>query len=48
MKTDYDELNDRLRELMRSGLTRNEALSELGFCPKDLESMPCLTCGAGL
>lgn len=23
-------------------------LLALGFCPKDGESMPCLTCGAGL
>lgn len=23
-------------------------LSELGICPTDFESMPCMTCGAGL
>lgn len=23
-------------------------LAELGFCPKDGEPMPCMTCGAGL
>lgn len=23
-------------------------LLELGFCPTDMESMPCPTCGAGL
>jgi len=23
-------------------------LNQLGFCPKDGESMPCMTCGAGL
>lgn len=45
---DYDALEDRLSELVASGMTRSEALAELGFCPDDLESMPCTTCGAGL
>lgn len=27
---------------------RAAVLAELGFCPKDGEPMPCMTCGAGL
>lgn len=44
----YDLLDARLNELVASGMTREEAYAELGFCPTDLESMPCSTCGAGL
>lgn len=25
-----------------------QLLADLGFCPKDGDPMPCLTCGAGL
>lgn len=39
-----DELTAALQERARM----RAMLAELGFCPKDGDSMPCTTCGAGL
>jgi hypothetical protein len=38
---DVDHLLDEVARLTK-------ILNDLGFCSKDGESMPCMTCGAGL
>lgn len=45
---DIDRLTLQLETSSQEAERLQRMVSDLGFCPKDGEAMPCFTCGAGL